>query len=83
MFKKGFKIIVIRDGQFELREFHIKPYALPMIMAGLLVPFIAFYLILSSFNFFNSSNYQDIVNSQSETIEKLELKNKNAGRKNK
>lgn len=76
MFKKGFKIIVIRDGKFELREFHIKPYAIPIIIAGLLVPFIAFYLILSSFNFFNSSNYQDIVNSQAETIEKLELKNK-------
>ena len=76
MFKKGYKIIVIKDGQFDLKEFYLTPFKIPILCTFLLVPFILFYFILSSFNSSSISNQSTLVKSQLLEIDSLKSQNK-------
>ena len=76
MFKKGFKIIVIKDGQFELREYNVKPYHIPFLFGIIFTPFIIFYFLMSTYYNFSENNLDDLILQQSSKIENLELRNK-------
>ena len=73
MFKKGYKIIVIKDGEFDLKEFQINPFILSIIIVAAIIPII---LLISSVNNYYNSDINDIVNYQSEKIQNLKLQNK-------
>ena len=73
MFKKGYKIIVIKDGEFDLKEFQINPFILSIIIVAAIIPII---LLISSISNYYNSNINDTLNSQLEKIENLELQNK-------
>jgi len=73
LFKKGYKIIVIKDGEFDLKEFQINPFILSIIIVAAIIPII---LLISSVNNYYNSDINDIVNYQSEKIQNLKLQNK-------
>ena len=73
MFKKGYKIIVIKDGEFDLKEFQINPFILSILIFAAIIPII---LLISSISNYYNSNINDIVDSQSEEIQNLESQNK-------
>ena len=76
MFKKGYKIIVIKDGHFDLKEFYLTPVKIPILLTLCIVPFALFYLILSSFNSNSILNQSTLVQSQSSEIHNLKSQNK-------
>ena len=74
--KKGYKVIVIKDGQFDLKEFRISTSTVPVIALALLIPFILFYFIISSINNYSNTDINNTIKDQAAKIEDLELKNK-------
>tara|TARA_B100000029_G_scaffold150879_1_gene146076 strand:+ start:606 stop:1628 length:1023 start_codon:yes stop_codon:yes gene_type:complete len=76
LFKKGYKLIIIKDGQFDLKEFHLNPLTMSFILVIGMVPFILFYFIVSSMNSYSNANLNEIMEIQSKKIEFLESKNK-------
>ena len=73
MFKKGYKIIVIKDGQFELKEFHVNSMLLSLIAIAIIVPL---FFLFSYINNYSNSNMNELIQSQDEKIKSLESKNK-------
>ena len=73
MLKKGYKIILIKDGQFDLKEFHINPLVLSFISIAIIVPLFTLFFYINSFY---NSNLNDLIDSQTEKIKNLESKNK-------
>ena len=73
MFKKGYKIILIKDGQFDLKEFRINPIILSAIVIAAMVPI---FLLISYINGFYNSNINELLQSQTQKMEILESKNK-------
>lgn len=73
MFKKGYKVIVIKDGQFDLKEFRINSFIIVIAFAVIIVPL---FLLFSFFNNYSNSNMKQLVDSQSQKIQDLESKNK-------
>lgn len=76
MTKKGYKVIVIKDGQFDLKEFRISTSTIPVIALALIIPFILFYFIISSINNYSNADINDTIKDQANKIEDLESKNK-------
>ena len=72
MFKKGYKIILIKDGQFDLKEFRINPLILSLIATVILVPL---FLLISYINGYYNSNMSELIESQKQKIKNLESKN--------
>ena len=68
LFKKGYKIIFIKDGQFDLNEFHLTPTKISLLSVFGLVPFILFYFAISSFNSNSHKNKDALIHSQSQKI---------------
>ena len=73
MFKKGYKIILIKDGQFDLREFRINPLIISAIVITIIVPV---FLLISYINGYYNSNMSELIESQEQKIQNLESKNK-------
>ena len=73
MFKKGYKVILIKDGQFDLKEFHINPLIVSFIAISIIVPLFALFFYINSFY---NSNMNDLIKSQTQKIKNLESKNK-------
>ena len=73
MFKKGYKVILIKDGQFDLKEFHINPLIVSFIAISITVPLFALFFYINSFY---NSNMNDLIESQTQKIKNLESKNK-------
>ena len=73
MFKKGYKVILIKDGQFDLKEFHINPLIISFIAISITVPLFALFFYINSFY---NSNMNDLIESQTQKIKNLESKNK-------
>jgi len=73
LFKKGYKIILIKDGQFDLKEFRINPIILSAIVIAAMVPI---FLLISYINGFYNSNINELLQSQTQKMEILESKNK-------
>ncbi len=73
MLKKGYKIILIKDGQFDLKEFHINPLIISFIAIAIIVPLSTLFFYMNSFY---NSNLNDLLESQTQKIENLESKNK-------
>ena len=76
MFKKGYKIIVIKDGQFDLKQFHINKLTGTLLLLILPILFSGFYYLLNTFNSNSLSNQNNTINEQSEKIKGLEYENK-------
>ena len=70
MFKKGYKIILIKDGQFDLKEFRINPIILSAIVIAAMVPI---FLLISYINGFYNSNINELLQSQTQKMEILEF----------
>ena len=47
MSKKGYKIIIIKDGQFDLKQFHLNRFTTSIILFLIPVPFILFYFLIN------------------------------------
>ena len=47
MSKKGYKIIIIKDGQFDLKQFHLNRLTTSIILFLIPVPFILFYFLIN------------------------------------
>ena len=73
---KGYKVIVIKDGQFDLKEFRISTSTIPVIALALIIPFILFYFIISSINNYSNADINDTMKDQANKIEDLESQNK-------
>ena len=73
MFKDGYKIIVIKDGQFELKEFRINTLILSGILIAIIIPL---FLFISYINSYYNSNMNELIDSQAKKIENLESQNK-------
>ena len=73
MLKKGYKIILIKDGQFDLKEFHINPLIISFIAIAIIVPLFTLFFYMNSFY---NSNLNNLIESQTEKIKNLESKNK-------
>ncbi len=76
MFKKGYKIIVIKDGQFDLKQFHINKFTGAIFLLVLPVLFSGFYFILNTFNSDSISNKNSTILIQNDRITELEYENK-------
>ena len=72
MFKKGYKIILIKDGQFDLKEFRINPLILSLIATVIIVPL---FLLISYINGYYNSNMTELIESQKQKIKNLESQN--------
>ena len=68
MLKKGYKIILIKDGQFDLKEFHINPLIISFISVSIIVPL---FVLFFYFNSFYYSNLNDLIESQTQKIKNL------------
>ena len=73
MFKKGYKVILIKDGQFDLKEFHVNPLIISFITIIIIVPLFTLFFYINSFY---NSNMNDLIDSQTQKIKNLESKNK-------
>jgi len=73
LLKKGYKIILIKDGQFDLKEFHINPLILSFVSIAIIVPLFTLFFYINSFY---NSNLNDLIDSQTQKIKNLESKNK-------
>ena len=73
MFKKGYKVILIKDGQFDLKEFHVNPLIISFIIIIIIVPLFTLFFYINSFY---NSNMNDLIDSQTQKIKNLESKNK-------
>lgn len=76
MFKKGYKIIVIKDGQFDLKQFHINKFTGVIFLLVLPVLFSGFYFLLNTFNSDSISNKNSTILIQNDRITELEYENK-------
>ena len=73
MFKDGYKIVVIKDGQFDLKEFRVNPLIFSIVIISLMVPI---FLFISYINNYYNSNMNEVLESQVQKIKNLESKNK-------
>tara|TARA_B100001142_G_scaffold317207_1_gene357915 strand:+ start:445 stop:1479 length:1035 start_codon:yes stop_codon:yes gene_type:complete len=73
LFKKGYKVILIKDGQFDLKEFHVNPLIISFITIIIIVPLFTLFFYINSFY---NSNMNDLIDSQTQKIKNLESKNK-------
>ena len=76
MFKKGYKIIVIKDGQFDLKQFHINKLTGFAFLLVIPILFSGFYFLLNTFNSDSISNKNSTILSQTDRITELEYENK-------
>jgi len=76
LFKKGYKIIVIKDGQFDLKQFHINKFTGSMLLLIIPILFLSFYFLVNTFNSGSLSNKNNTINHQNEKIKDLEYENK-------
>ena len=76
MFKKGYKIIIIKDGQFDLKQFHLNRFTVSLILLILPILFSGFYFLLNTFNSDSISNKNSTIYNQAEIIKDLEHKTK-------
>lgn len=76
MFKKGYKIIVIKDGQFDLKQFYINKFTGVIFLLVLPVLFSGFYFLLNTFNSDSISNKNSTILIQNDRITELEYENK-------
>ena len=76
MFKKGYKIIVIKDGQFDLKQFHINKITGAILLLILPILFSGFYFLVNTFNSNSLSNKNYTINQQNDKITDLEYQNK-------
>ena len=76
LFKKGYKIIVIKDGQFDLKQFHINRLTGAILLLILPILFSGFYFLVNTFNSDSLSNKNYTINQQDEKIKDLEYQNK-------
>ena len=75
LFKKGYKVIIIKDGQFDLKQFHINKITGTLLLLFLPIFFVISYLLFSTFSS-NSSVYKNkIIEEQTIKINKLEYEN--------
>ena len=75
MFKKGYKVIIIKDGHFDLKQFHLNRMVTSILLCLIPIPFILFYFVLNFFsgNSINSKN--ETINSQKSQISELQVDN--------
>ena len=76
MFKKGYKVIIIKDGQFDLKQFHLNKFTVSLILLILPILFLGFYFLLNTFNSDSILNKNSTIYNQAEIIKDLEYKNK-------
>jgi len=76
LFKKGYKIIVIKDGQFDLKQFYINKFTGVIFLLVLPVLFSGFYFLLNTFNSDSISNKNSTILIQNDRITELEYENK-------
>ena len=77
MFKKGYKIIVIKDGQFDLKQFHINKFTVSIFLFTIPILFSGFYFLLNSFDSNSLTSKNNKIDRQFERITALEYENKN------
>ena len=77
MLKKGYKIIVIKDGQFDLKQFHINKFTVSIILLFIPIIFSGFYFTLSLFDSNSLTSKNSKIDKQLERINDLEYENKN------
>jgi len=76
LFKKGYKVIIIKDGQFDLKQFHLNKFTVSLILLILPILFLGFYFLLNTFNSDSILNKNSTIYNQAEIIKDLEYKNK-------
>ncbi len=76
LFKKGYKIIVIKDGQFDLKQFHINKLTGIIFLLILPILFSGFYFLINTFNSDSLLNKSNTINNQKDKIIDLEFENK-------
>ena len=77
MFKKGYKIIVIKDGQFDLKQFHINKFTVSIFLFTIPILFSGFYFLLNSFDSNSLTSKNNEIDKQLERISALEYENIN------
>ena len=75
MFEKGYKVIVIKDGQFDLKQFHINKFTGTLLLLIAPILFIASYFLFSTFSSSSILNKDEIIKEQTAKINKLEYEN--------
>jgi len=75
LFKKGYKVIVIKDGQFDLKQFHINRFTGGLLLLVVPILFIASYFLFSTFSSSSILNKDKIIKEQTAQINKLEYEN--------
>ena len=76
LFKKGYKIIVIKDGQFDLKQFHINKLTGIIFLLILPILFSGFYFLINTFNSDSLLNKSNTINNQKDKIIDLKFENK-------
>ena len=76
LFKKGYKIIVIKDGQFDLKQFHINKFTSTILFLSIPILFSIFYFLISSIDSNSISSKNNKINKQLTKITDLEHQNK-------
>ena len=75
MFKKGYKVIIIKDGQFDLKQFHLSRLVSSILVCLIPIPFILFYFVVNFFSGNSLSNKNEIISSQNTQINELKIDN--------
>ncbi len=76
LFKKGYKIIVIKDGQFDLKQFHINKFTGFILLLIIPVMLLGFNFLLNTINSSSISNKNSTIINQTDRINELEYENK-------
>ena len=76
MFKKGYKIIVIKDGQFDLKQFYLNKFTVSLALLVIPIIFSAFYFLVNTFRSDSISSKNYTIEQQLEKIKSLEYENK-------
>ena len=76
MLKKGYKVIIIKDGQFDLKQFHINKFTGSIILLIIPIIFAGFHFLVNTFSTNSVQNKNKIIKQQVDKINDLEYQNK-------
>tara|TARA_B100001750_G_scaffold193452_1_gene164473 strand:+ start:169 stop:1194 length:1026 start_codon:yes stop_codon:yes gene_type:complete len=81
LLKKGYKIIIIKDGQFDLKQFNLNRFTVSVILSLIPIPFILFYFTINFFNTNSIANKNELINTQKDQINELQIDNASKSKK--
>ena len=81
MFKEGYKILIIKDGQFALKQLHINRLTIALSLSLFAICFLGFHFLINSFTSKSLSKKNAIIDSQSTEISILKEENQGQSEK--